>query len=740
MEEILVNIAIPGAPKKFFTYRWPVEMGKLPSPGQRCLVPFGKRKLIGYFISAEATAPPAGLKAVLALPETDSLFNREIFEFLQWISEYYLANIGDVLNAALPPELRKIRKPSYQPGPGFKKEGLPDLIPASLLDIINKKGLIDSRRASLIEKKHPGLIADLMAKGLLRASFINFQKAGPDDLVGQKYNYIKIRPEVAAIVPNEEQTRATRSIIAAFERFSPSLLYGITGSGKTLVYCHLTAEALRRSKTVLVMVPEIALAGTLLSYFRSFFKDEIALLHSALTPKERLNVWQEIKNGRYRIVIGARSAVFAPLKNLGMIIVDEEHDESYKQDDPSPRFQGRDAAVMRAKMADIPVVLGSATPSFESHYNALNGRYQLLKLTRRPETTELPLVRLLDLKEERPTGDNLFFTKTLTSKINQSLKKDNQVILFLNRRGFSPRIKCTDCGHTPVCPHCQLHLTYHRIGNRLMCHFCGYIDSQYDTCTACGGGNFLYIGTGTQKVEEKIGEIFPDARMIRLDSDSAAGRERAHIILSDFAAGKYNMLLGTQMVAKGIDFPRVSLVGVLMADIGIDMPDFRASEKLFAKLIQVAGRSGRGIIPGEVIIQTFNPESDLIDDAARQDYDTFYDREIKSRRNLEYPPFGHLINFRFSSKKEETVQKYSLSFKSRLAAGIKQNRLKADILGPAPCPLYHLRGVYRRHLFIKTKQVKGLVKFLSEWQTAEPNYALPSKIRLIIDIDPYDMM
>ncbi|MCX6826563.1 MAG: primosomal protein N' [candidate division Zixibacteria bacterium] len=395
---------------------------------------------------------------------------------------------------------------------------------------------------------------------------------------------------------------------------------------------------------------------------------------------------------------------------------------------------------MRAKMANIPIILGSASPSVESFYNALSRRYKLLKLTQRPEIAELPLVRLVDLKEESAQAENLFFTHTLTSKVNQTLEKNQQVILYLNRRGFSPRIKCTDCGHTPLCPHCQLHLTYHRIGSKLMCHFCGYVNVNYNSCASCGGKNFLYIGTGTQKVEEQIAKLFPNAKIVRLDSDSAEKHSRSHIILSDFAAEKYNILLGTQMVTKGIDFPKVSLVGVLMADIGIDMPDFRASEKLFAKLIQVAGRSGRGIIPGEVIIQTFSPESDLIDDAARQDYDTFYNREIKSRRDLEYPPFSHLINFRFSGKKEEGVQKYSFLFKNRLAAGIKQGELKGNILGPAPCPLYHLRGVYRRHLFIKTNHVKRFVKYLAEWRVVEQNFGLPSQIRLIIDIDPYDMM
>jgi primosomal protein N' (replication factor Y) len=273
-----------------------------------------------------------------------------------------------------------------------------------------------------------------------------------------------------------------------------------------------------------------------------------------------------------------------------------------------------------------------------------------------------------------------------------------------------------------------------------MCHFCGYINAHYNSCESCNGESFIYLGTGTQKIEDKIGELVENAKMIRLDSDSAAGREKAHLILSDFASKKYNILLGTQMVTKGIDFPQVSLVGVLMADIGLDMPDFRASEKLFAKLIQVAGRSGRGIIPGEVVIQTFNPEIDLIDDAARQDYDTFYSREISSRKALSYPPFSHLVNFRFSAKKEGSVQKYSALFRNQLETRLKDTNVRAKILGPAPCPLYRLRGRYRRHLFVKTGQILKFLKFLNIWERSQPNFGLASSVRLIIDVDPYDMM
>ncbi|SYZ74146.1 Primosomal protein N (fragment) [Candidatus Zixiibacteriota bacterium] len=740
MSKRLVKIAVPGTPRKLFTYFLPERFGTL-LPGQRCIVPFGKRRVPGFYIEETDIAPEAGLKEVIDLPETGPLFNEELFNFLIWLSGFYLTNIADVCQAALPPEMRKPGKPNYFAIPDFPDRA-PDLkIPEALLKKLRIGGMLSHRQSQFYEKKFPGLITKLAAEGIIRESYSSKGISDKEPDFAELFPYIRPREEVSSIEPNLEQKEAIKAIAAGAGNYAPFLLYGITGSGKTLVYCRVAQEILNRGQSVLVMVPEIALAGTLLSYFRSFFRgEEIALLHSALKKKDRLNLWSEVREGKCRIVIGARSALFAPLRNLGLIIVDEEHDESYKQDDPAPRFQGRDSAVMRAKMAGIPIVLGSASPSLESYYNAQAGRYHLLQLTRRPEATELPVVRLVDLKEEPLSEEKLYFTPAMISKVQRALDNGHQIILFLNRRGFSPRLKCTDCGHTPICPHCQLHLTYHKAGSKLMCHFCGFIKSDYNKCDSCGGANFIFLGTGTQKIEDRICKLFPQAALVRLDSDSAAERERAHLILSDFSAGKYNILLGTQMVTKGIDFPNVALVGVLMADIGMDMPDFRAPEKLFAKLIQVAGRSGRGIVPGEVVIQTFNPDTELIDDAARQDYGTFYAREIASRQNLSYPPFAHLINFLFSAKKEEDVTRWAKDFAGRLALGIKAAKIKGEILGPAPCPLYRLRGLYRRHLFVKTPQLMKVIRFLDNWERVETKFKIPPRVKMVIDIDPYDMM
>ena len=700
------------------------------------MVPLGKRKAVGFFIEKTDAAPPSGLKSIVDIIDKQPLFSKELYSFLLWMADYYLAGIGDVLQAALPPEMRKVKhsesSAAVQSGilKGFS-------IDTSKIDDEAVSDAFSSLNTECTSKK------DIIACGL---TDYRFRKLLKNNAIQPVYGlpdilpYIKSRPEILSHKPTNEQNKAIKEITHNSGKFHPILLYGITGSGKTLVYCHATKEVLRQGKTVLVLVPEIALAGTLLASFRAFFGDTVALMHSALKAKERHLIWQNIQNGTYRIVIGARSGIFAPLENPGLIIVDEEHDESFKQDDPSPRFQARDAAVMRARMAKIPIVLGSATPSLESFYNAQTGRYNLITLTRRPEKAETPIVRLVDLSRERVTPDNLFFTKTMSAHIKKSIKSKQQVILYLNRRGFSPRIKCTNCGDSPICPHCMVTLTYHRSGNKLMCHLCGHTTFKADKCEKCKTGEFVYIGTGTQKVEDKIGELFESARMVRLDSDSARGRERSHKILNDFSAHKYDILLGTQMVTKGIDFPDVSLVGVLMADIGLDMPDFRASEKLFARLIQVAGRSGRGIVPGEVVVQTFNPKLDLIDDAARQDYDTFYKREIESREMFKYPPFSHLVNFRLSSKKETPLEKNALLFKNYLEERIKNASVSAIVLGPAPCPLYRVRGQYRRNVVVKTKQIVKFVHMLSNWDNAERNFGIPSSIRIIPDIDPYDMM
>ncbi len=794
----MINIAVPGTTGLLFTYACTPENAARLEPGQRIAVPFGRRKILGFFIEKTHQKPQAAIKPILSVIDHYSLFPEDMYKFLHWMATYYCANIADVLMSALPPELRKIKKPNFLVNAALLDQMNASQLPEILVKMLQESDTLTDRSLTALRKKHGALIDTLIDKGVLTETWAQTSDENIGTLLGYTINvesgdsanvpdilkplaeigkyiskkeclasglseyafrklkdkniirpvfglpellpYIKPRPDIDKLVPTGEQADAIKSLLDHSEHFHPALLYGITGSGKTLVYCHVAREIIRQGRTVLFLVPEIALAGTLLASLRAYFPDRVAIMHSAINPSQRLGIWQRVRDGRFDIVVGARSAIFAPLNNPGLIIVDEEHDESYKQDDPAPRFHARDAAVMRAKMLDIPVVLGSATPSFESYHNAQKERYQMIRLTRRPEKATTPFVRLVDLKNEYFNPEQAYFSSILKSHIKDALKKNNQVILYLNRRGFSPRIKCTTCGHTPECPHCQVPMAYHKHGQRLLCHLCDYSYAHYDVCQKCGGTDFLYLGAGTQKIENALSEIFDSPRAVRLDSDNARKREQAHITLNDFAQKKYDILLGTQMVTKGIDFPDVSLVGVLMADLGMDMPDFRAPEKLFAKLIQVSGRSGRGQVPGEVIIQTFQPELELIDDAARQDYDSFYEREIQTRQSLHYPPFSHLVNVRFSGKTEATVKTQALQFKKELEKRLISDKHKAIVLGPAMCHFYTLRGMYRRHILIKTAKVSSLVHIISDWERTARNFGLSSTVRVTIDIDPHDMM
>jgi primosomal protein N' (replication factor Y) (superfamily II helicase) len=489
-----------------------------------------------------------------------------------------------------------------------------------------------------------------------------------------------------------------------------------------------------------VLTPEIALSGATLAYFRGFFGDLVTVIHSAMTDRERLESWQGIRSGRFKIVVGPRSAIFAPLEQLGLIIVDEEHDGSYKQDEPSPRFHGRDCAIMRGKLNKIPVLLGSASPSVESYYAAKSGRYELLELLKRPGAAVLPKVRVVDMRTQGVKGHMSYVSLELKKGIEERLARKDQVILYLNRRGYAPMLRCAECGHIPVCPHCSIRMTFHKVGNRLACHYCGYVHQTYDTCEKCTGKDLQLLGTGTQKVEETLPALFPQARTVRLDSDSAAKRAGAHLILNDVAHHKYDVLLGTQMVTKGLDLPDVSLVGVLSADQGMDMPDFRSSEKSFARLLQVAGRSGRADKPGEVIVQTYAPESPVIVDAARQDFKSFYQQEIKSREAASYPPFVRLVNIVLSGQSDGEVQQEIIAFRQRLMERCSAHKIAQEMLGPAPCPLTMIRGQYRRHLIVKTNQMVRLVRMLAEWEAEQARLGLPAAIKLVVDIDPDDMM
>lgn len=545
---------------------------------------------------------------------------------------------------------------------------------------------------------------------------------------------------------NAEQRSALSEIQQAITRsqFKTFLLHGVTGSGKTQVYIEAIYKVLELGKDAMVLVPEIALTPQTVHRFRSHFGNNVAVLHSAMSDGERYDSWRRLRAGTARVAIGPRSAVFAPLGKVGLIIVDEEQEDSYKQSEPAPRYHARDVAVMRAKFADAVVVLGSATPSAESYYNAQINKYQLLELKHRIDHVPLPQVNILDLaKERRLSGkkEPPVLSRLLSEKIEEKLARKEQIIVLLNRRGFSSYLKCKDCGHVENCENCEITLTYHLQGGRLRCHYCGFTKKAPTICPGCSGADIIFRGLGTQKVEEEIKKIFPQARIVRMDLDTTSQKRSHDRILQDFGQGKYDILLGTQMIAKGLDFQRVTLVGVINADIGLLMPDFRASERTFQLLTQVAGRAGRKDLTGEVIIQSYSPDTFCLLCAKEHDFREFFNGEIMERRELRYPPFGRIICVLLKGEDETKVSQAAQDY----ANVIKRLTGPFEVLGPTPSPITKIKNKYRWHIILKGDKEndpagKTIRQAVSQ---AEQLYGKEYKTRgvqIAVDVDPVSLI
>ena len=512
-------------------------------------------------------------------------------------------------------------------------------------------------------------------------------------------------------VLNADQEAAFRAVKKSIERgkFQTFLLHGVTGSGKTEVYLRAIEEVLRAGKSALLLVPEIALTPAVAAEFFVRFAGKVAILHSAFSGLERSDQWRRVRGGEARVVVGTRSGVFAPVSNLGLVIVDEEHDGGYKQGE-APRYNGRDVAVMRAKAAGATVVLGSATPSLESRYNAERGKYQLLRLPSRVEQRPLPEVAVVDMKQEfSETGRQGLFSRALEDAIEQRLQLGQQVILLLNRRGFSSFVTCRSCGERVECQNCSVTLTHHRREKRLMCHYCDYTEPVPSRCPKCTSEHIYFIGSGSEKVEDQLRERYPRARIVRLDRDSVRGRGQYENILREFREGAYDILVGTQMVAKGHDVANVTLVGVVSADVGLGMPDFRAAERTFQLLTQVAGRAGRGELLGEVLLQTLNTDHYAIEFAARQDYEGFYRKELHFRRMMRYPPFTAMASLIVRGKKLEEALRLSGELGRRFAEPPEGVR----VMGPAAAPMVKLKTDFRYQFLIKARSRRKLSELLA---------------------------
>lgn len=580
-----------------------------------------------------------------------------------------------------------------------------------------------------------GLVASLLFPPLEKKSKISTRKKSPI-------------PDVEMEIPfsmNDEQQKIFDDISKNLN-FSVHLLYGITGSGKTEVYLQLFNKIIQQGKKGLFLLPEISLTPQLVSRFAKRFGNQVSLLHSQLTDRERTQFWWDMVEGDKKILIGARSAMFCPIPNLGLIVVDEEHESSFKQDEKL-KYHGRDAAIMLGKFLSCPVILGSATPSFESWNNVLQGKYFLHRLTKRVGTAVLPDIEIVDLKESKERSQELalpfWLSENLFNEILSHLESQNQVALFLNRRGMSQTVICPACGHTKECPNCDIKLTLHA-HNHLTCHYCDYHESFKKKCPDCKEGEFEPLGIGTEAVENDIKKFFPQARVARVDRDEIQNRQDLESVIERMENNEIDILIGTQMISKGLDFPNLKLVGLILADIGFNLPDFRSGERSFQLITQMSGRAGRHVKenekPGKVILQTFNPENESITYALRSDFEGYAQFDLNNRQMLDYPPFGKIVSFRVQSKKMaealDVVKK--LAFRCHSLIEKNEKYAEMEILGPAESPIFKIRGDFRYQLLVKSKNKNLVNQFVK--QVLHNEKWVPSAVRIITDVDPQSML
>ncbi|MDW3785687.1 primosomal protein N' [Staphylococcus saprophyticus] len=613
----------------------------------------------------------------------------------------------------------------------------------SVLNSLEKSKKQYELYAFLLDEQHRiVLLKDIEAMGYSKSSVDTLIRKG----FVEKYDAVVERdPFETRVFEQDVKQHLTSDQQRAFEAISEKihaheqctyLLHGVTGSGKTEVYLQTIEEVLNLNRQAMMLVPEIALTPQMVLRFKRRFGDEVTVLHSGLSKGERYDEWQKIRDGKARVSVGARSSVFAPFKNLGMIIIDEEHESSYKQED-YPRYHARDIAQWRSEYHQCPLILGSATPSLESFARAEKGVYELLSLPNRVNQQALPEVEIVDMREELNSGNRSMFSNQLRDAIQQRLDNQEQIVLFLNRRGYASFMLCRDCGHVPQCPNCDISLTYHKSTDQLKCHYCGHQEVPPNQCPNCESEHIRQMGTGTQRVEELLQEAFQEARIIRMDVDTTSRKGAHEKLLNDFGSGKGDILLGTQMIAKGLDFPNITLVGVLNADTMLNLPDFRASERTYQLLTQVAGRAGRHEKEGQVLIQTYNPDHYAIKDVQENDYTAFFQKEMNYRKIGKYPPYFFLINFTIAHKEMKKVMEASKHIHKILLQHLTD---KALVLGPSPAALSRINNEYRFQILVKYKREPALHEALKYLDDYYHDQYLKEKLSLKIDIAPQMMM
>ena len=824
------EVALPVPLDRTFTYV--VRDGQAPRRGARVIVPFRNEKLIGVVTELDGKAPvDFEARYLEAVIDDSPLLSDHLLALAEWIAQYYIAPLGEVLRTMLP-LMAEVRRTVYyritdlgrdvlakfvdgegkSPRPSRKREknrvpeaANPDLerhvlerlasgeavkistlrtataAPLPMLArMVRKKWIAretsamerDARRMERfavlnhevrlpkLTEKQQAILAELAARGgelpLAELRRKDLPSSTLQTLVRRELVRIEERPvafHLGGIAPagpefalNLAQSEALAAIVTALGAFKPFLLHGVTGSGKTAVYLAAMQQALDRGLSSILLVPEIGLTPQMAGLLDRAFGSRVALLHSALTPEERSEQWRRIRRGDAPIIVGTRSAIFAPAPNLGLILVDEEHDASYKQEE-TPRYHARDVAVMRAKLAGAVVVLGSATPSLESRQNAAQSKYSRIVMSERVMNRPLPDVELIDMRREfQETGQEQLFSRSLVEQTRAALERGEQALILLNRRGYSFAIICRACGEKLQCQNCAIALTHHKpagaepevapVGQRLECHYCGYRRTVPAKCPKCNSEHLYYLGAGSQQGEERLSEIFPFARIGRMDRDTVRGRYDLERLLARLHSGEINLLVGTQMIAKGHDIHGVTLVGVVGCDHVLSLPDYRAAERVFQLMTQVSGRAGRGDLPGRVVVQTYYPDHYAILAAATHDYESFASRELKYRRWMHYPPFGALANVLVQSPKLEEAAAWSAAlgkwFQGAAPEGVR-------ILGPCTAPVARLKGVYRFHLILKAASRRALNAALRGMLAHAEASGVPNR-NLVVDVDALRLM
>ena len=736
---MFADVSFPISSFQVFSYKIPASLENDIKVGLIVNAPFGSRCIQGIVVDKYQKQKFSGkIKDIDSILDGKPVIDKHLWKLTKWLSSYYNTPLGLAAKTVLPKQLTTPYKPPMKNFVYLIEKKLSIIIRGEV-----QKKIYDY----LLPQNSPIPISDLKAitsspltacKALQTKGVVRLLKK---PVIPNPYE-LSISNQDKIISLTKYQKKAINEITDSLKKnqFDPFLLHGVTGSGKTEVFIEASKKAIKLGKSVVVLLPEISITPQIAERFKSVFGDIVAVWHSKLTQSSRSWIWRKICEGDYKIIIGARSAIFSPLKNLGLVIVDEEQESAFKQSAPDPKYHAKEVALMRAKINKCSIILSSATPSIESYYNYKNKKLKYLELPQRFGSAKLPKIHLVDMIDENKKTENFgaIFSGFLLEKIHDRLSKNEQIILLHNRRGFAPVLRCNDCGNIVQCPHCKLALTYHKFNQNMKCHFCSHTEKPKDKCSQCESVNIQFGGTGTQKIESELENIFPEASIARLDLDSVPTVSKIISTLKKFSKKEIDILVGTQMIAKGLDFSNVTLVGITNADTGLFLPDFRSGEKIFQLIYQAAGRAGRGSLRGDVVIQSYNSDNQIIQHASRLDLKTYYEQCLKERKELNYPPYSWLVKIEIKGSEKEKVNKTINQVRSKLPSTVKG----IDILGPAPCFREKLKDNFRMQIVLKSKKStdKSGAELRKLYKKATENLRLSSSLKLSIDVNPVSLL